>query len=307
MSFLVDDLLTGIKQRVTVPSNQALLDDEAILGFADRIIESEFVPLLISTNEDFYLFKTEVPTVADQEEYDIPERAAGRSLADVKLVDDAGLVRDLSKVTLDDRHLFPNGTNPYMFHFFGDKIALIPTPQTASTSIQYWYNGTPNRLVQSSEAALVQSTTTTTVTVASVPTAMVTGAEVDFLNGVSGHATLGIDAQIDSIASTTITFPANTIPSELEAGDYIALAKKTPVVQLPDECRPLLETLTGRRIMMAVGDTEIAKMLGEDAGFERKNLLKILEPRIRNEPEKVVNRRSLLKGKRARFRNGTLY
>jgi hypothetical protein len=127
---------------------------------------------------------------------------------------------------------------------------------------------------------------------------------VDFVKGTSGNSTLAMDKTISSVASTVITFAANAVPSTLAAGDYITMAGTSPVLQLPNECYPLVETRVAQRILFAGGDFDGAKMLDDAVKEEEKNLKMLLEPRIQGEPTIILNRSGLLRGRRAGMRRG---
>jgi hypothetical protein len=106
-----------------------------------------------------------------------------------------------------------------------------------------------------------------------------------------------MDVVVTSVSGTQIFFTAADIPTDLIVGDYVALAQQSPVVQLPDEAVQLLETLTGMRVLQALGDYEAAKSNQVSAMQQEKDLLKILQPRIEGESTKIISRNGLLRGR----------
>lgn len=307
MTVLVDTFLSRLKQRITVPSNQVLLTDAQMLGMADDVTKERLVPLILSCNQNFFVFEPEEITgVADQEAYGIPYRSIGRGLRDLKIRwgDDTNGLSNMTMIALEDAHQYSPGdtTNtPLGFYFRGDKIVVVPKPATAGFTLLAYYNMQPNDLCEGSDACLVESISTNVVTCTSVASTFDAGVEIDFIKGKAGCSTLDFDVAIDNVAGNQITFAtAADIPSDLTAGDYISLAKTTPVVQLPDEAVPLLECWTAERICYAIGDFDGAQVLATRATEIAANLRMVLSPRIEGAQTKIINRNGLLRGRGGR-------
>jgi hypothetical protein len=87
----------------------------------------------------------------------------------------------------------------------------------------------------------------------------------------------------------------------------VSVQQTTPVVQLPNEVTNLVETLTAKRILNALGDFEGAAALDKEAAKAEKNVRLMLEPRVVGENTVIINRRGLLRGSRTRHRKGLIY
>lgn len=308
MAKTVDSFLSDVKTRIIVPTAQEGYQPSDILSVADQLTQKEVVPLLISLRQDYFVTNSSVLMTEGIDTYDIPYRAIGRTLRDLKLTDSSETVtRNLGKIDIEDAHMFPAATTPYLYYIKGDKIVVVPGPDTTQSSLQIWWEMPPGKLTLLSTAARVVSTTATVVTVESVPIDFVAGYTVDFIQGKSGNTTMAIDKDILSISGTDITFPADTIPTDLAAGDYLAQAQYTPVVQLPNEVIPYLITLTAAQLVQGISDFEGSNILRADADREAKALKMLLEPRNQGETTKIINRRSLLRGQRSRFRRGVIF
>jgi hypothetical protein len=303
MAKTANRLLDGLKRRITMPASQVLLLDSDILEIADDVTQSKLLPLIMSTRQDFFVTVTEIASVPGQAAYSIPYRAIGRTLRDLK-IKSSGSTRDVNLIALEDEHMFLFASEPEGFYFRGDKIVLIPAPSNPSLVIQQWWLCPPGKLVKTDDAGFVTSFDSTTVTVSSVPGTITTGTVVDFIAGKSGNSTLGFDATVTNVSGNVITFGAGVIPSDLVTGDYVSVAQTTPVIQLPDECYRYLETETAISCLKAIGDAEGAAALESVALEEAKNVKIMLEPRIEGESTKIINRRSLLRGSRYRYRRG---
>jgi hypothetical protein len=299
MAITADNLLTGIKRRVSLPSSQALLEDDDFLAMADNVIRSKLVPLFESVDDDFFVTSTDVSLTASTSEYNIPYRAIGRALRDIKIKDSDGEnVRNLSKIAIEDIHMFSSESLCSGFYFKGDRLYLVPDVGSSPTEkLEIWYRLPPNKLAVTSDVATVVSATTTVVTVDAVPSTFSTSTTLDFIQGKSGNRLYSIDVTPTATGATTLTFTSGDIPTALTAGDYVALSGYSPVVNyIPDDGYSYLETCLARRVLKTIGDYEGAKELQDDEADERRDLLKIISPRIDGEPTIIINRTGLVRG-----------
>ena len=307
MAITADNLLLGVKDRGVVPASQSQFTDPRFLVMADRVIESKIVPLLISTKAEFFVTYTTETVVAGQSIYSVPYRAVNRGLRDIKISDGTSS-RNLVQVTLEDSHRFSSYSEAYGFYFIGDKIRIVPdVPATLSTTLtlEYWYEIVPSSLVQASGAALVTAVASTTVTVSAVPSTIVTGTVIDFVQGRSGSSIYSIDKTCTDVTGTTLTFGASVIPAtapySLVVGDYVCVAGTSPVVNyVPQVCQSYLESLFAQAILFSIGDEVGAKALNDQIKGEKEDCLKVLSPRISGEPVIIINRDSLVRGRLSR-------
>lgn len=311
MAFTTTQFLESVKRRISMPENQALLDDAAILSLGDECLKAYIVPCLISIRQDYFVYVQDQSLTSGTSEYAIPYRALGRSLRDIKVIDSTvSTVRDLVKIDLEDAHLFASDNStirPYGFHFQGDKIVLIPAPQSANLSLRFFFELPPNNLVEVGDAATITGISGADITVNAVPTTFSTSTATDFIAGRQGNSTRAFDKTPTNIAGTTITYATADIPSTLVVGDYIALAQESPVLQIPDDAYPWLVTKTSRRCLYSISDFEGYSRLGEDDAEEEKRLKIVLEPRIRGETTKIINRFSLARQGRFYYGRGIIF
>ena len=204
-----------------MPANQALLEDSDILEMADDVLSERIVPLILSTNQNYFVTIEDVPTVVDQAEYDIPVRAMGRGLRDLKLMNAERSTVDMALIALEDAHKYAITGLPSGFYFQGDQIVLVPTPVTSAYTLQMFYNMRPSKLVSSSRASQVVGISGDTVTVGAVGTDLVASASVDFIRGSSACRLLGMDTVITGVSGTQLTFGVGAVPLTLKVGDDI--------------------------------------------------------------------------------------
>lgn len=307
MAITSDRLLTGVKRRISMPASQVLLQDTDILAFADDIIKDNIIPLIQSLNQDYFVTTHDETLVAGTSEYPIPYRSIGRALRELKMTDGSGAKRNLVLLQLENSQAYYQASDAIGFYFKSDKVRLVPdvpSPLQGDVSLEMWYLLPPNSLVALSSAAEVTAVNGAVVTVASVPSAIVAGSVIDFIQGKSGSSIYAMDKTVTNVAGTQITFGASVVPSSLTAGDYIALAQQSPVINfIPNEAYPLVESLAAKRCLEAIGDYEAAGLVNATIADQERNLKLILEPRITGEPTITVNPYSLARrGKVSRGR-----
>lgn len=304
MAKTADRLLEGLKRRVIAPSSDPLYDDEDFLALADDVIEQLIVPLLLSVRQEFFVTVYDQAITSGTDVYAIPYRAIGRALRDLKVYD-GSTTRDLVLVPPEDAHIYTSSDTPCGFYFRGDKIVLVPEPTSSTLTLKVWYNLAPSRLVKADQAAVVTGSTATTVTVSSLPSTITTDTVVDFIQAKSGNSILAMDKTVTNASGTTLTFAVDDIPTDLAIGDYVSVYQTTPVLPLPNEAYPLLETATAKRILHSLGDFEAAGQLEKDETEEMKRLKVLLEPRVEGESTVILSRGGLLRRGRRRFGWGT--
>jgi len=301
-----DALIAGLKNRGIVPSSQVLFDDSDFLTFADRVISGQMVPLMISVRQDYFVTKVNQTLTSGTSEYAIPARAIGRAIRDLKLVQSSQTVYDLYKIDLEDEHYYYNTASPACFYMNQDYIVLRPTPSNSTDILQIWYEIAPSSLVKLDECGVVQTIASNSLTLTTTPPAeLATGVYVDVIRHRPGHSITHMDLLITGITGNQLNFATDSITTALvTAGDYVSVAGTTPVIQLPEECYSLIETLTAARFLQSNGDNDAARMLEDKAKEEMIQLKLILEPRSRGEPTVIVNRNGLLRGDKGRYRRG---
>jgi hypothetical protein len=303
-----DDLIAGLKSRGIVPSSQVLFDDTDLLTFADRIISSHLVPLLIGVRQDYFVTYQTVTFTSGKTKYEIPYRAIGRAIRDLKMLSGTAS-RDLFKVDLEDEHYYQNAGSVVGFYFDQDFIVVVGTPSNSTDQLKIFYECAPSRLVKLNDARVVQTVTSSSVTLSVAPTsAMTTGATVDIIRYRPGHSISHMDLAITGVSGNQLSFAASSIDTTMVSqGDYVSISNTSPVIQLPEECYSLIETLTAARFLQSNGDFEGAAQLETKSEEEIKALKQILEPRSRGEPTVIINRRSLLRGTKGMYRRGSFY
>lgn len=303
MTRTADELLDSVKRCVTIPASQSLLNDAAILSMADEELASKCLPMIIAQRQEYLVYRGDnIPLVAGQSIYDIPPRAAGRTIRELKFKNDGDeddRLWNIPLISLEDANTWAvRQGQPCGFHFVADAFQIVPTPQNTAPGLELaiWYEVRPSRLVPLNQAAKVTAVNGAQVTVASSPSTFISGAVVDMIKGTSSGWFKKLDRVISSDVLNVITFPSVTdVPESLIPGDYVTLAEQSPIIQLPDEMFTYLRDLTAIRVLEAVSDYDGAGVIKERSTALRQELARLFAPRSQGEDTKIIHRNGLLR------------
>lgn len=294
-------LLDAIKRGVTIPSNQVRFTDADLLKFADEETESLILPILMSLRQEFLVKTKNQACTANVQKYKIPYRAVGRTLRDLKLArsSDTTFIKTLAYVSPEDASVYTTTMSgePFGFTVEGDNVKLLPTPLSSDLIIVFYYSLKPSYLVATTSAGTITAINTSTgvVTIGTAVSAFTTGATMDFVDGKSGCTVKAEDVVNTNVSSTSITFTASDLPSDLAVGDYVTLTNQTPVIQLPDEFHQSLVQAVICRILEALGDVEMLAISGEKLNKKLEVAQQLLTPRVESELPVVIDRFGLLR------------
>jgi hypothetical protein len=137
-----------------------------------------------------------------------------------------------------------------------------------------------------------------------VPSVITNSSVVDFLQTKPGHQIYNYDIQLSStaISGSSIDFNVNDIPQDLVIGDYICLANECIIPYLPPELHNLLVERTCAKILSAIGDQQGLQATNLKIADMEARQGTLIDNRIENAPQKILNRRSLLHGNRMGWR-----
>jgi hypothetical protein len=293
-----EQLLDGVKRRIIMPVNG--LDDTDVLAFANQVISNELTNLIKSVNQEFFVRRYDITLLQNTLEYDIPYRAIGRALREIKIKYSDNSYLNLPQIRLEQAFMWQSYPTGVGYYFAGDRIALIPGTQLAYSlpaTMAVWYYLAPSKLLTQYDLngnlqySTVASIAGDSVVVDALPAAYATGSLIDFVQHRAGCEILELDVPIASVSGpNTINFAPSSVPSRLVPGDFIAPAEYSPVVNmLPDQSYSLLETLTSRLVAQSMADYEGMAALEEDAKKYWGYLEEIVTPRMDGEPTILLN------------------
>ena len=244
------DLLKRIKSATLTPTHQITFTDTDILSLADEEIDNLLIPHIMSLREEYFVKMKEVTIAIGVDTIEIPERAVGRTIRELKLMGtDNTRPYSLSRASITEEYALSTTPGKPIYHYFqGDSIRVNPIPDQAYGNYHLWYEEKPSRLVLTTDVGIITAVSDTTVTVQqNLNKLITTGAIVDIIKVKAGYVSLYIDQVIGTISTglgpkiiTLAGFSALNPITGVSVGDHISLAYTTDIVQLPDEAIPVL-------------------------------------------------------------------
>lgn len=278
MAYTTADLLASVSRLAFVPAGQVTFSDAEILAIADEETQTKIMPRLMAIREEFFVFPYSTAITQNQRLYPIPPRSIGGMVREVRKVNSNGTYIDLERIEPEDVQGEQTGT-PMQFYLEGESVALYPAPSATQDTLQISFFIEQGRLVEVTQSGVISSinTTTSTVTLATIPSSWASGDLFDFSSGRGNQAYKGIDAQ-GTVSSNTIQFAS--LPSTLQVGDYVTQAETSVLVQLPRNMRAVLAQATAARLLEAQNQPGADKM-AETAMMSLEGAIRMLSPRVK--------------------------
>lgn len=283
MSYTTSDLVESVRRRASMPNSQDLFSAQDLIDFANDEMANNLIPMIMSAREEYFVADYDYATVVGKAEYRIPTRAIGGKLRDIQLID-SGNIKTLPRLSLDDMYSTTNGR--LGFYLKSNMVMLSPVP-TNQITLRMVHFRRPGILVPTSECGQVVDIdrVNNNVTVSLSPTTFATGIKVDIIKSQAGFECLEIDKEIIGISGTVIAF--DSLPDDLELGDWIALAGESPIPQIPQELFQSLVQCVVVRVLDSQGDERV-----ESAIAQREKMLEtalnLITPRVDGASKKIV-------------------
>ena len=157
----------------------------------------------------------------------------------------------------------------------------------------------PNKMVLENRVATIASIDTNTglVTLNNFPDNFTGATELDLIQAISPNNVLAFDKTATNVDPNTssVTFNPSDLPSDLQIGDYVALAGETIVPQLPTELHPVLAQRVAIQCLEALGDQQGYQVAQRRLEQMENALGTILDNRVEGAPEKINNRHGALR------------
>lgn len=139
-----------------------------------------------------------------------------------------------------------------------------------------------------------------------VPSNIVQGSYIDFLQTKPGHKIYSYDIPLNNlttVGSNFISVPARIVPYNYVIGDYVCLQYTCIIPQIPPELHSLLAERACSRLLSAQGDVELLQDVDKKVAAMEKGQQVLIDNRVEGSPQKVVNRNSLLNTNKYRLRS----
>lgn len=286
-------LLNSIKVRANIPTDQGTFSDTDLLTLASEELQLGIVPFVLKARSQYFVREEEQALVAGKTKYRIPARALGGKIESIMAKTDAGEYLRIPQIQRNELPFVSRNSEDVAFYVEGSNIVFSAEPEGWTLVWSYYFR--PGDLVATTAAAQITAINTGTgeVTVGSVPSTWTTATELDFIKGTPGFEHLTVDVKPTNIAGTVLTFAV--LPSDLEVGDWLAVAEKSPIAQVPFELHPMLAQRTAIKVLEAQGDWEAMERAQRKLMEMEDKGISLISPRSDQNPKKVNNRWNLLK------------
>jgi hypothetical protein len=159
--YTTDQLIESVKRRISYPLSQNTFQYSDIVAFLNEELQLSAVPAVKMEHEEYFVYKKTMPLVDGISRYEIPDRAIGMALRDVKYSDPYGNFYDMSRIAPDDKAFFQqsNGSNQTISKFYLEGNELVLTPQVRSGAqglLNFFIFLRPNNLVRNDRACIIE-------------------------------------------------------------------------------------------------------------------------------------------------------
>lgn len=297
VNYATNQLVSNVKRRAGVPSNESLYTNQDILDFVNEAMYGEIVPIIISQREQYFIESKTYVIEDGKAKYPIPAEAIGGKLRSIGIVNnnDTDAFAILPQIDIEQIGQSANYGSAFSelyFYFEGNNVVLYPTPNRTKSdvSLRLKYYRRPNELVTFNEGALISNVNTGTFTlnVNAVPTSWAVGDTVDIVAGRPPFDVVASGIEITASTPTTLTFSSGDLDN-VSKNDTVALEGFSiiPNIAMP-EAHNLLVQAGVVRLLEGVDDgnglqTALALYERQKDAFR-----KLITPRADSSSRKIV-------------------
>lgn len=295
-----ESLIRSIKRRAMLPDDENTFTDSDYLEMINEEIELNMMHDLLTVHEEYLVYYDDISTEDGSTEYAIPYRSIGNKLRGAQIIDSAGNVYDLARISYEDLMDYNiNINNDFVFYVENDKLKFPGVIPFNNASLRLYYYLRPNLMVDNDRAGVITDIDRNTgvITLSNFPTDFVNLPLIDFIQAKTPNKIYSYDITLSSVnqSSKTITIDTDDIPSNLVVGDYINNAGETIVPQMPVELHPVIAQRVACLCLEALNDTEGLQNALRKLDNMQKSAWKLIDNRVETSPQKVVNRNSTLR------------
>ena len=280
-------LINKVKLWAAVPSSQPAFSVANLLVLMTDELRTNIAPLLMSCMEEFYVVYQDFTISSSTTSFNIPARAIGLKLRDVKIVDGSGTETDVPRINPDHSQ-----SHNFGFYMRGNKIFFLSPGDYATYSLRLYYYTRPSTLIETTAAATITTVGTDTLVVSSVPSTWTSPMTVDVVQATSPYGLIGTSVT-STWTGTTFTL---SVPADTAVGDYICIQEESPVPFLPEEWHSLLTQAVVIRVMEALLDKKGLEVSLRRFDDMKQKAFDIISPRIDGELARINPYESFLDG-----------
>lgn len=309
IDYTSDALVESVKRRGLIPNSQQLYTNSEMCKILTEELHSCILPMLMSMNEDYFVYDYDQNFTVGVNTYNIPQRAVGVKVRDVVLLNSNN--QEVSLPRLDPDFIkkqwvstnFSPWYNSRGFYFKNNKVYIYPDVSNYSSfSLRIKYYRRPNNIVPTTECGRITAidTGTNVVTLTRLPSTWTTATTFDIIQGRPPFDSLDDDATITAYDSNNKTITLTTLPTDMIVGDWVAEANCSPIAQLPYEVFNILEQRAVVKVLEGLGDTQGLKQAAEVYTDMIDKFQKLITPRADGSPKRIRRSSVLFGGGRVR-------
>lgn len=147
MAHLASELLADVRRKAMLPSATGTgFTDADLLAQADAEVE-RLSQRLLSVNEEYFVTYADIPLVANQQAYRLPDRNIGGRVRDITLLLGNAQI-NMTRLEPEQLVRFTNNASglPMAFYMEAGAINLIPIPSGGSATMRVRYYTKPSKL-----------------------------------------------------------------------------------------------------------------------------------------------------------------
>jgi len=177
-----------------------------------------------------------------------------------------------------------------------DNTYLASNGSPSSSIVQIKYLSLSTEITSSNSVGMSVSSSTGIQFTSDLPSNIVDGINIDFLQTKPGHRTYKFETSlpIGSVSNDSILFQSGVIPSNFIIGDYICEEYECIIPQIPSDLHNGLAERVCARILSAQGDMQGLQMNAQNMQSIKVAEGALLDDRVEGSTQKVNQRKTLL-------------
>lgn len=292
---LVDSLASTVNLKCLNPSSQNTYQPADIVALMDNEMSLVIVPLLKSTQQDYFVYNVDVPIVNGQSAYTMPKRAVGNALKDVVLLDASG--NEVALNNLEREYIkvqFPFNFVPSIWSFgqylTANEINLYNTLIQSYTAytLRFITERRPNGLTLSENCGQITAITGNVLTLSNVDSTWTTETTFDIINNMPPFQSIVDDATVTDITGQQVTL--TSVPTGLAKGQWVCPAMLSCIPQIPYELFPLLTEITVATLAEGLDMSQLLAAAKAKIDLYASNSAKLTRPRVTGSPKVIISR-----------------
>lgn len=293
-------LVKSVQAHPLMPISANTLTEAQIIEFLDEEMRSTVVPLILASQEEFYVQNYDQTLVVGTYNYTINARAAFATWRDIVLVD--GIGNEINMTEIPPEYVkvtYPVGNMPPMYTFGyvlnNDRITLWPPNSTIPTqyTLRMKIKRRPNHLTPYLNCGRVTNINTGTGVISlsvNGDGTWTTGTTFDVIPSSPQFTSRADDKAITGIDNTLNTVTVATVPTGLVIGDWWCPSTLSPIPQIPYDLFPLLVQRGIIRVLESLGDTQNLQIAERRYQDMAADFARTVSPRVQGARKALVNR-----------------